>query len=1104
LMVIDGLRSDMIPSKNYSINWPNLNAILEEGVVQCFTEYLSSPSVTSPRIKAMATGNIPGFIDILYNLEESSVKQPSWVQLMATNNRRLELYGDDTWMRLFPGAFKRSDGTTSFYVTDFFEVDDNVTRHLDGRLAALHDWDLLVLHYLGLDHIGHVQGPHGDAMPTKMREMDIVLGKIVFALNSSTDDWLLVLTGDHGMSNQGSHGGSSFSELTTSMVLISPQFKSRRTSMCTIDGDVFEAKSDQTDLATMLGLLTGVGIPAGSIGVPPLRILQTFWPQPFNRYITLLELLEHLRKLTKCTDTVCDHEFLTRGDVVKLNQLHTEISSLVRLCSATVPPHPVCHRMAAEMEEVTAQVVNLLIAFQRRTLLQANNKVDVSLVGFVCLVMAAISLSFLVPGIRDILNWVEHSSLKPSHRQRILAYTLLAVNSLLALLLHLLSLMASSLIEEEHQTWYFLTTTNCFALLLVLALSAREGGNSCGRIASITLVLCLDRFLLKLLNQTGDKWLHLPDLTDWLEGHSLFLWMAQSLAWTGILLTRGLLAPFTGRFSRLHLRTVLTLIAVALTQLIYRITVHATEPNRIHFSSSSWTSSLLPARLAFLALAVDLVACLWFSFRLAAWSNDARAPSPLLGATPCEGWELPSPVHTLALLACLLGRTASVLLWAGVMIKEILLARIFHAEFAALGTSSPQARSKLTYFTVMLYWMEGWVTFFQQGNSNKFSTVDMAAGYVGLSGHSHILSTTMILLYTYAGPLFWQLSFYFRYMLNYGISKRVMGSETQRSHVRNSVVAFSLGLLTIATTASAVFSNSESVEMPSANGSSSTTCLYEILGIDRGASETDIKKAYRRLALKWHPDKNCETNKEEAERRFKEISAAYEILSDAEKRRIYDKYGLDGLRGTSSRPETTSRSAARPSARRSAYSFLDSDDFFNFVFRDPEEIFREFFSEHINMMNSFMEPFTMNMANVRRAESSRPAANPTTRYSHPVRRANTHLPDRSGPHVFSFMSTSGNMISPKDGLSQSFAFFSSSPNVTATVHQGGSKFTFGGGSGNVPIKGTFRSTSTKFLGGKCVTTRRVIQDGVETVTVEEDGVVKSKTVNGQRVAIMSS
>ncbi|CDS37067.1 transferase [Echinococcus multilocularis] len=803
LMVVDALRSNMISSKNYSKNWPNLYAIIEEGAGQCFTAYLTSPSVTSPRIKAMATGNIPGFIDILYNLEDSSLEQSSWVQLMAANNRRLELYGDDTWLRLFPGAFKRSDGTTSFYVTDFFEVDDNVTRHLDGRLAALHDWDLLILHYLGLDHIGHVQGPHGDAMPTKIREMDIVLGKIVSVLNSSTDDWLLVLTGDHGMSDQGSHGGSSFPELTTSMILISPKFKNQKTSMCTIDGEVFEAKSDQTDLATMLGLLTGVGIPAGSIGVPPLRVLQTFWPQPFHRYAILFELLEHLRKLTKCTDAACEHEFLTSSDVVKLNQLHSEISSLVRLCSATVPPHPVCDRMATEMEKVTAQVVNLLTAFQRRTLLHTNNKIAGGLVGFICLVMAAISVSFLVPGIRDILNWEKHSSLKPSHRQRALAYTLLAVNSLLALLLHLFSLTASSLIEEEHQTWYFLATTNCFALLLVLALSVRDGGSSCSSIICITFVLCLDRFLLKLLNRTGDKWLHLPDLTNWLEEHSLFLWLAQSLAWTGILLTRGLLALFTGRFSRLHLRTMLSLIVVALTQLVYRITVHAAEPNRMHLSSSSWTSLLLPARLAFLALAADLAVCLWFSFRLAAWSNDLRTSSPL-STTSCEGWELPSPVHTLALLACLLGRTTSVLLWTGVMIKEILLARVFHTEFAALGSSSPQARSKLIYFIVMLYWMEGWATFFQQGNSNKFSTVDMAAGYVGLSGHSHILSTMMVLFYTYAGPLFWQLSFYFRYILNYGINKRVLGSETRRSHVRNSVITFSLGFLTLATTFSAV------------------------------------------------------------------------------------------------------------------------------------------------------------------------------------------------------------------------------------------------------------------------------------------------------------
>jgi len=69
---------------------------------------------------------------------------------------------------------------------------------------------------------------------------------------------------------------------------------------------------------------------------------------------------------------------------------------------------------------------------------------------------------------------------------------------------------------------------------------------------------------------------------------------------------------------------------------------------------------------------------------------------------------------------------------------------------------------------------------------------------------------------------------------------------------------------------------------------------YEILGIEKTASEEDIRKSYRKLAVKWHPDKNP-NNKEEAETKFKEISEAYGVLSDSEKRNIYDKYGEKGI-----------------------------------------------------------------------------------------------------------------------------------------------------------------------------------------------------------------
>jgi molecular chaperone DnaJ len=70
---------------------------------------------------------------------------------------------------------------------------------------------------------------------------------------------------------------------------------------------------------------------------------------------------------------------------------------------------------------------------------------------------------------------------------------------------------------------------------------------------------------------------------------------------------------------------------------------------------------------------------------------------------------------------------------------------------------------------------------------------------------------------------------------------------------------------------------------------------YQVLGVDRNASDNDIKKAYRKLAVKFHPDKN--PGDKEAEEKFKEISAAFEILKDQEKRRRYDQFGHDAFRG---------------------------------------------------------------------------------------------------------------------------------------------------------------------------------------------------------------
>ena len=104
---------------------------------------------------------------------------------------------------------------------------------------------------------------------------------------------------------------------------------------------------------------------------------------------------------------------------------------------------------------------------------------------------------------------------------------------------------------------------------------------------------------------------------------------------------------------------------------------------------------------------------------------------------------------------------------------------------------------------------------------------------------------------------------------------------------------------------------------------------YSILGVSRNATDEELKKAYRKLALKWHPDRNKD-NKKEAEEKFKEISQAYEVLSDKEKRQVYDQYGEEGL-----------NMGATPGSAPGGAGGGNYSSFFSGF--DPSDLFRQFF-----------------------------------------------------------------------------------------------------------------------------------------------------------------
>ncbi|CAH6791807.1 Dnajb2 [Phodopus roborovskii] len=185
---------------------------------------------------------------------------------------------------------------------------------------------------------------------------------------------------------------------------------------------------------------------------------------------------------------------------------------------------------------------------------------------------------------------------------------------------------------------------------------------------------------------------------------------------------------------------------------------------------------------------------------------------------------------------------------------------------------------------------------------------------------------------------------------------------------------------------------------------------YEILDVPRSASADDIKKAYRKKALQWHPDKNPD-NKEFAEKKFKEVAEAYEVLSD---------------RTVPSQPETGGMAPG-----------------FTFTFRSPEEVFREFFGSGDPFSELFddLGPFSE-------------LQNPGSRHSGPFFAFSSSFPGQS------------------DFSSSSFSFS--------------------------PGAGAFRSvsTSTTFVQGRRITTRRIMENGQERVEVEEDGQLKSVSING--------
>ncbi|XP_061874112.1 GPI ethanolamine phosphate transferase 2 isoform X4 [Colius striatus] len=883
IVLIDALRDDFVFGSKGKQFMPYTTQVVEKGTSYSFIAEAKPPTVTMPRIKALMTGSIPGFIDVIVNLNTPALLDDNLIWQAKTAGKRIIFYGDDTWVKLFPKHFVEYDGTTSFFVSDFTEVDDNVTRHLD-RVLKREDWDLLILHYLGLDHIGHIMGPNSPLVGPKLREMDNVLKKIHISLLSKEQSSLpnlLVVCGDHGMSETGSHGGSSEGEVHTPLLFISSAFEKR-------SGPLTQPELvQQTDLASTLAVSLGLPISRNSVGKLILPVVGGKTMREQLRFVHLngFQLSRLLQENTPAYEKDPGYErfkiaekshsnwiklylegnnseiLLNLGKKV-LKQYLEALKTLSSSLSKQVAQYDMYSMMVGSVI-IMEVLLLLLLSIPKALSSQAVFEVPLSpplfslLFYLMCLVLCAVhviictsakslcyfcSMSWLMAvGVMMLISAlmciilsaimrIFESSRLPVKNPIVSSFSWSEVDVLIlaGTIGHVVSLGASSFIEEEHQTWYFLTTTLCLVLGQELCrnnfllnecdpqhrttmkqnFDAVKKASDCKNIdisaagnsklskntssaefikgsdkwislASPWIILICCR-LLRSLNQTGVQWAHRPDFGHWLTS-------SEHKSILSLLAAVSLLAIFFLVQRRCSLVSKIAMALGLLGVYSYRAAIGNVIFPWQH-DSKDISKGITEARFVYVFI-LGIV----FTGTKDLLKSQFISTDPSVKSTGL--WEVYSG---LVLLAALLFRPHNLPVLVFCLLIQTMMTKYI---WRPLTFDAAQTTIMHYWFGQAFFYFQLWLVHISQltkhfpevycvfiiatcssyavrieGNSNGIATVDVSAGFVGLESYVEIPAIFFTVFATYAGPLLWAIH------LLYYLSSEVKRSSTAVGH----------------------------------------------------------------------------------------------------------------------------------------------------------------------------------------------------------------------------------------------------------------------------------------------------------------------------------
>ncbi|KAH7308203.1 alkaline-phosphatase-like protein [Stachybotrys elegans] len=709
-MVVDALRSDFVYAKGSGFEYTQ--SLIRDGSAIPFTANARSPTVTMPRIKSITTGSIPSFVDLILNFDEEDTSstlaaQDTWLaQLKANQLGKLLMFGDDTWLKLFPDTFDRYDGTSSFFVADFTEVDNNVTRNIAGELEN-NDWGLMVLHYLGLDHIGHKSGPRSPNMVPKQREMDGIVQTIHEAMMTQQHlaSTLLVLCGDHGMNDAGNHGASSPGETSPALVFLSPKLKDISSGLQSPaepkDDFEYYTMVEQSDIAPTIAALLGFPVSKNNLGTVIPDFL-SFWPSSRDK---IQILIRNARQILNIVTAAFGHELFEQdaksdpcamesGDVSELACGWRRINHQASVLAA-----------AGELDQawLTSTSAWLRKAQDLMSSMASNYDMPMLFLG------QSLSLIAVVASGMSVATQGTHT--KGS-----------MVPLFLISILYGIMMFASSYVEEEHHFWYWASTL----WLACLAAQHIQRTKSIAVVGWYVLSLASLR-LVRGWNQTGQKYAGEPDIVK------LFLVRYPELLWVLVgsmyIFAAGQILPNLSDLPFLLASSITAILASVAFSFKLAFTAEDAPELVVGFAKAlsdtlQGQSLLVRARLVFFFLSALYAFAIYRALSRRERSSASTA----------------NLLHQLyTILAMTQSRAANIPLF---LLSNVLLHSLSAAELSVTAITTTSILFQYTFF-------------FAFGGSNAISSVDLSSAYNGISGYNVIAVGLLTLISNWAGPIFW-------------------------------------------------------------------------------------------------------------------------------------------------------------------------------------------------------------------------------------------------------------------------------------------------------------------------------------------------------------